>query len=85
MNEVYNRGRRRLDQSSLKRFLSDDSIGSSLSSESLERCVDFGSIDLNIEPESSFLVKVESSLTGGSKMNWVLQSVRNLSGLRRLT
>ena len=59
----YNRGRRRLDQSSLKRFLIDDSMGSSFSSDSSEIWFVFGSIVLKVESESSLLVKVRSSCT----------------------
>ena len=65
----YSRGRSRFDQSSLKRFLSDDSMGSSLSSDSVEVFVDFGSMISGVESESSSVVKLESSIVGDSVMN----------------
>jgi len=48
-----------------KKFLGDDSMGSSLSSDSVEIIVDLGSIKSEVESESSSVVKVELYIVDG--------------------
>ena len=59
----YSRGRKRLDQSSLKRFLKGDSMGSS-TSDSLEILIDIRLMISKTESESPSVIKVELNILG---------------------